>query len=249
MLRQIAPVVLFFAPVVAAQESSAILSNPFNTPADRIEGARLFRSQCANCHAEDGRGTSAGPDLSSGAFKRASSDEGLFQVVAKGVPGTVMPGFSLSGREIWQVLAFIRSLSISRARETVTGDASRGAALFRTHGCGGCHDGLLGPALGESVRRKPLFELRRSITDPQVEVESRWWRLRAATHDGAALSGRRLNEDTHSVQYADPSGRLRTVSKADLTQYEIVRKSPMPPFDLTDGELDDLLAYLVSGAP
>jgi putative heme-binding domain-containing protein len=240
------------ASFAVAQESTATLVNPFDTRGDRDAGGRTFLAQCASCHGQDGRGTSAGPDLSTGNFKRASSDEGLFQIVAKGVPGTVMPGFNLAGREIWQVLAYIRSLNIGRSTEIVKGNKSRGAALFESSGCAGCHDGLGGPDLSGIGRRRSLAELRQSILEPQAEVDSEWWRIRAVTRDGATVTGRRLNEDTYSIQFVDGGGRLRAALKSDLARHEILRDSPMPSFreKLTSSQIDDVLAYLVSkGAP
>jgi hypothetical protein len=43
-------------------------------------------------------------------------------------------------------------------------------------------------------------------------------------------------------------GRLQTVAKADLREYEIVQVSPMPSYrgKLTSEEIADLVAYLQS---
>src|SRR5262245_31673309 len=81
---------------VAAQESESALSNPFTSDADVAAGEKIFVSQCASCHGRDGRGGGGGPDLTTGRFKRASSDEGIFQIINKGIPGTTMPGFLLN---------------------------------------------------------------------------------------------------------------------------------------------------------
>lgn len=233
--------------VVAAQESSVTLTNPFSSPSDLAQGERIYLAQCALCHGKDGRGGGGGSDLTTGSFKRASSDEGLFQIIAKGIPGTVMPGFNLSGREIWQVLAYIRSLNVRRSAEIVKGDPAAGARLFEKNGCGGCHGTGDGPELAGIGSRRSLAELRRSILDPQAEVSSAWWRIEAVTKDGRKVSGRRLNEDTYTVQLIDAGGRLRSLSKLDLAGYKILRASPMPTFRgrLSESELDDLLAFLV----
>ena len=71
-----------------AQESDAALANPFTSDADVAAGEKTFLSQCASCHGRDGRGGAGGPDLSTGRFKRASSDEAIFQIVNRGIPGT-----------------------------------------------------------------------------------------------------------------------------------------------------------------
>lgn len=232
-----------------AQESSAVLTNPFTSQSDRIEGGRIFLSQCASCHGQDGRGAQGTPDLTTG-FRRANTDEALYQIIAKGIPGTVMPAFALQGREIWQVLTFIRSLQVRRAGETVKGDATRGAAVFHSQQCAGCHS-LNAPDLAQIGKRRTPAELRQSILDPNASVDSEWWRIRGRMRSGEAVSGWRLNEDTHSVQFLDEQGRLRSVRKAQLSSYEIIKTSPMPSFrDRIDAAaLEDLIAFLVLGGP
>ncbi len=222
------------------------MANPFNTPADRENGARIFLSQCASCHGRDGRGGQGTPDFTTGRFRRASSDEGLFQVIGKGVPGTTMPAFKLNARDAWSTLAYIRSFSAGRALATaLKGDAARGASLFRTQGCAGCHVDGTGPDLTNVGRFQSLAEIRKSILAPQANVPPQYFRMRATTKAGVALSGLRLNEDTHSVQYQDAAG-LKSVMKSTLATYEIVRTSPMPTVKLNEAQLDDLLAFLMT---
>ena len=57
-----------------------------------------------------------------------------------------------------------------------------------------------------------------------------------------------MNEDMDTFQIREASGRLRSLWKAELASYEIVRTSPMPSFQgkLQPGELEDLVAYLAS---
>src|SRR5262249_28158717 len=105
-------------------QHSVARSNPFNSPADQAEGARLFRGQCAACHGPNGTGGASGPDLTVGAFRRGDSDEALFQIVAKGIAGTAMPAYGGTGREIWQIAAFVRSLSVGKAAGRSKGDAT-----------------------------------------------------------------------------------------------------------------------------
>jgi mono/diheme cytochrome c family protein len=72
--------------------------------------------------------------------------------------------------------------------------------------------------------------------------------LRVVTKDGRTINGRRLNEDTFMVQLTDQDGRLYSLAKADLAAYELGTASGMPTFAgrLSDDELADLLAYLIS---
>ena len=70
--------------------------------------------------------------------------------------------------------------------------------------------------------------------------------VRAVTRDGKVITGRRLNEDTYTVQLIDPTERLVSLSKSDLREYTVVKTSPMPSYknELSSGELDDVVAYL-----
>ncbi|MBI3683947.1 MAG: c-type cytochrome [Acidobacteria bacterium] len=239
---------LFLFSALLQQESSTRLANPLNTEAGREAGSRIYLLQCASCHGRDGRGGQGTPDLTTGNFRRASSDEGLYQIIAKGIPGTTMAGFSLEAREIWQTLAYVRSLSVPRPSERPTGDRARGEAIFRAHNCAGCHDHTA-PDLQQIARRRTPAQLRRSILDPDAEVPSAYWRLRATTRGGRTISGLRLNEDTYTVQFLDESGSLRGIAKSELSRYQIIRASPMPSLrdKLTPEQLEDLLVYLTGG--
>ena len=68
------------------------------------------------------------------------------------------------------------------------------------------------------------------------------------TADGTRVAGRRLNEDTYTVQLIDADGRLRAFDKAELRSFTVLTESPMPVYgdQLSPEELADLVAYLVS---
>lgn len=237
-------------PCLNAQHGSTTRSNPFNTPGDRAEGARHFRTQCAACHGADGGGSAAGPNLTAGEFRRGDSDEQIFNTVLKGIPGTNMPPFPGSGREAWQIVGFVRSLGAGKAAEQAKGDPARGAQVFQQSGCRGCHavagdGGIIGPDLAAIGSLRSLTQLKSAITDPNREVSPEYWSLRATTRDGRQISGIRMNEDTFSYQYRDGSG-LRAVLKEELAEHRTVATSPMPSFanKLKERDLEDLVAYL-----
>lgn len=225
--------------------------NPYRSEEDVASGARLFRSHCSACHGLGGEGDRA-PSLTTGAFRHGSSDEAIFATISDGVPGTEMPGTFFQGKQVWQLTAYVRSLSEGRAAEQATGDPDHGRDLFfGKGGCSSCHvaegrGGRGGPDLHDVGGSRSLAHLRESIVEPDAQVlpRDRW--VRATAADGAEYSGLRLNEGTFTVQVLEIDGNLLSLSKDDLVQYEVRRDSAMPSYAgrLTEEEIEDLTAYL-----
>ena len=71
--------------------------------------------------------------------------------------------------------------------------------------------------------------------------------VRATTREGAVITGRRLNEDTLTVQLIDSSERLLSLNKADLREYTVEKTSRMPAYKdkLNSQQVADLVSYLV----
>ena len=72
--------------------------------------------------------------------------------------------------------------------------------------------------------------------------------VRGVTRDGKVVTGRRLNEDTYSVQLIDADEHLVSLAKADLMEYTVIKTSAMPSYrtKLSTAELGDLVAYLLT---
>jgi hypothetical protein len=72
--------------------------------------------------------------------------------------------------------------------------------------------------------------------------------VRAVTRDGKVIAGRRLNEDTYSVQLIDEQERLVSLLKADLREYTVAKTASMPAYKdaFTQAEVADVVAYLLS---
>ena len=104
------------------------------------------------------------------------------------------------------------------------------------------------PPLGDIGASRSAKALKASILRPDEQVLAVDWTVTIVTNSGEKVSGRRLNEDTFSVQVLDSKGRLRSLMKSDLTSYDIVKKSGMPAYEgvLSDEEVDDIVAYLSS---
>jgi putative heme-binding domain-containing protein len=175
----------------------------------------------------------------------------LHEVISRGIPGTEMPGVYFNGAEVWQLVAYVRSLS--GGAETIAGNAAAGQRIFAANGCSGCHrvnneGGRSGPDLSRIGGARSVAHLRESVVSPNEKVLPNQWRVEATTRGGASVTGRLLNEDTYTVQLFDPRQGLKSVDKADLSRYLVLKTSAMPSYEgsITGKDLDDLLAYLAS---
>lgn len=237
-----------------AQHGSSTTVNPYTSPADSAAGSAVYRGRCAGCHGLDGSGTGSGPRLNTGIFRYGRSDEDLFLTITKGVPGTAMPAFSLSGRVTWQLVSYLRTLAVSTRSKTGEGDAVIGEKLFAAN-CTGCHrvngiGGLSGPDLTEIAALRSDVEILDSLVNPSAIVSAEYWIFKGRTKDGQSFQGTRLNEDTHSIQIREANGRLVAFRKPDLAELVLVRDSPMPTFHakLTEAQMDHVIAWLARTA-
>jgi cytochrome c oxidase cbb3-type subunit 3 len=222
-------------------------------PADIAYGARLYDAQCTTCHAANGDGV-GGVDLRSGRFRNAVTDQDLTRVITTGVPGTGMLAFKFDQSELAGIIAYLRNMNSFDRGSVKAGDAGRGGAVFDGKGgCARCHRvGAQGPRVAPDLSdigaTRSAGSLLRSLTDPSSQMMPINRPVRAVTRDGKTINGRRLNEDTYTVQLIDDQERLVSLVKADLREYTILTVSPMPSYKdkLTPDELADVVAYLLS---
>jgi len=90
--------------------------------------------------------------------------------------------------------------------------------------------------------------LQRALLDPDAALLPINRPVRATLRDGTVVTGRRLNEDTFSVQILDSSERLVSLDRVDIREYAVSKEALMPSYAtvLTDAERADLVAYLSS---
>ncbi len=221
--------------------------------ADRESGGRIYNTQCFTCHGPDGDAI-PGIDLRKGQFRRVSTDDDIKKIVSTGIPGTAMPGLSFTPAQLTAIVAYLRSGFSTGSDAPLPGDAGRGRALFEGKGgCMRCHrvngnGSRVAPDLSEAGVRGNSATLQRRFVDPTSTMRPINRPVRAVTRDGKVVAGRRLNEDTHSVQLIDSTERLVSLVKSDLREFQIMTTSPMPSFKdtLNSAEQTDIIAYLLS---
>ena len=151
------------------------------------------------------------------------------------------------------LVAFIRS-GFEGNTAAVAGDASKGKAIFEGAGrCLTCHrvnaNGHdVGPDLTDIGRTRTPAAIQRSLVDPTGSMLPINRPVRAVKRDGTVITGRRLNEDTYTVQIVTGEGQLVSLVKAELRQWSVDTTSPMPSYKdaLRPDELIDLVAYVAS---
>lgn len=220
---------------------------------DIVFGAQLYAAQCVTCHGANGDGVGS-VNLRSGPIRRAATDRELQQLIANGIPGTGMPGFSLTPAEQQGIVAYVRNMNALDATKVKTGDARRGRTLVEGKGgCLKCHmiddaGSVVAPDLSDVGATRAPSMLERHLTDPSAQMMPINRPVKVTLKDGRTVSGRRLNEDTFWLQLMNDQGRLQSVSKADVRDVQIGTASPMPSFKntLTADELADVIAYLLT---
>lgn len=144
-----------------------------------------------------------------------------------------------------------------------TGDAVRGAVVFREALCIRCHRvGARGPAVGPDLThvssRFSRRDILQSILSPSEVVSETYRNVQVLTTDGRVLVGRVLNEGDYRSETlklaVDPlrPSQVVQLNKREIDQSQLSATSPMPKGLLdtfSESEIRDLLAYLQGRVP
>lgn len=233
-------------------------TNPLAGNATAItQGRNIYRGRCGVCHGIDAKGY-RGSDLTTGDWVHGGSDAQIFKTIAKGIPGTEMPGHgNMSEEEVWMVIAYVRTLSAPGGAAPERGDAARGEQLFWGRAganCGQCHmvggrGGRIGPNLTRIGAARSVAALEREIRKPAEVIPVGFETVTVVTRDGRRIRGARKNEDTFSVQLMTPSEDVLSFFKKDVQVTPEPDQSLMPayaPDRLSDTDLADVVRYLRS---
>ena len=221
--------------------------------ADVNYGMQVYGETCVACHGPDGDVVD-GVNFRTGQFRSAGSDQDLMRIIAAGIPDTAMPPGDYTTSELNGLVAYLRTMGDFDPADVTVGDAARGEALYRGRGgCARCHriggeGARTAPDLSDVAAVRTAGALATSLVDPTASMLPRNRNVRAVGVDGTVHSGRRINEDTYTVQLIDENERLVSLVKDGLSEYTVLTTSPMPSYaeTLTEQERADVLAFLLT---
>ena len=221
ILFLLAGVSLFlFAPVDAQDlevDRAAEAPREDGTDEDVIDGAFYFRLMCWGCHAGETRGEEA-PDLFKPEWLYGWTDDGIFQTIFNGLPGTRMPKFGgkLSDEAIQMIVGYVREEQAKAAGVTLeevkpseewtpymAGDVKAGESIFFSdeYVCGKCHTvhgrgatgtgSEIGPDLTYIARTRSLQFIVESILDPRAHIADEYKLLTIVTKNGKEITGKK----------------------------------------------------------
>lgn len=241
------PIALLLVPLLQAQR------NPFDNDPKAVDaGRQTYLGACSACHGASGQG-GTGPNLITARNTSRMPDGQLFRSIRNGLPGTDMPPFPMAEERIWELVAFLRSLSAPAITARVPGDAAQGEAVFfGKGGCSACHriagkGGWIGPDLSNAGANRTLLQLRESVWEPNARIEDGFAAIRVLTTDGSRIAGVAKNENNYSLQVLDREGRLHLLSKHDVRELQRGEGSLMPAGieqRLSKAEAESLLHFL-----
>ena len=228
--------------------------HPFIGDAKAIAaGQVLFVNGCAACHGAEGQG-GRGPGLRQRVMWHPLEDDTLFTNIQKGIPAGGMPPSNLPDDQVWQLVAFVRSLTAPAIETPVGGDGRAGEELFwsKAAGCGGCHrvrgrGSFTGPDLSNVASMRSLAEIREAILDPDAVIAAGYQGVALSMKNGKRLQGVARNRSNYSVQLQDAEGSLHLISMSQVTSLDLTKGSLMPKDyakRLSAAELQNVLAFL-----
>ena len=98
------------ARLIETRNPHALIKNFHTSERDVAAGGRLYREQCAECHAPDGSGGPGAPSLVGREFTHGADDWAIYRSIRLGIAKTAMQPHPIGSTQLWQIVAFLRSI-------------------------------------------------------------------------------------------------------------------------------------------
>lgn len=151
-----------------------------------------------------------------------------------------------------QAAAISENFNVTRAKATKSGDAASGKKLMETS-CLICHQvNGAGMAIGPDLSGAGAMGvdgLLRNILQPNLQLESGYYRHDITLKDGTLASGFLSSEDKNKVVLRQIGTDDRVIPRNQIDAHKISKRSLMPEGlidGFTDKQVADLFAYLMS---
>jgi alcohol dehydrogenase (cytochrome c) len=107
-----------------------VIHIPPLTAAQKAAGMKLYGAQCAGCHSPDGSGGPGAPALVGRPLAHGDMPWSIHRTIHYGVAGTGMPPHPLARQQLWELVAYLRSLRVPvEARQIAPDMAAKLAAV------------------------------------------------------------------------------------------------------------------------
>ncbi len=243
--------------VLSASAQEQTSTTQHRTAAAKLsDGKRLLASNCAACHGIDGKGSERAPNIVENPRIRQLTDAQLARIINNGITGTGMPAFhSLSGSQIDELIAYLRSSGGTAKAVALPGDPKKGEPVFFGQAeCSQCHmiagrGGFIASDLTDYARTHSAEQIRSAILDTGSGNKGQARLATATLRTGEKFVGRVRNEDNFSLQLQSMDGTFHFISKSELEKLDYAPQPLMPTnfgSSLTASELNDLISYLLT---
>jgi putative heme-binding domain-containing protein len=249
--RWLTPLLAAIGMWLLGQSAASAQSDHHYRAEDVQNGYTLYQLRCQLCHGPNGD-MIGGVNLARQRFRHAVSDDDIHATILNGSQGG-MPAFDLSNGQVESLTAYIRSGFDIGSGPVQLGNAANGRRVYDAQGCASCHriagqGSRVAPDLGDIGLARQASVIRRSLLEPDSVTQPINRTIQLTLKDGRVLTGRRLNEDTLSVQFIDSHEALQSIARSDIANYTVLPHAGMPSYagKLSDSDLADLVAFLAN---
>jgi putative heme-binding domain-containing protein len=204
--RWLTPLLAAIGMWLLGQSATSAQSDHHYRAEDVQNSYTLYQLRCQLCHGPNGD-MIGGVNLARQRFHHVVSDDDIHATILHGNQGG-MPAFDLSDGQVESLIAYIRSGFDIGGGPVQLGNAANGRRVYDAQGCASCHriagqGSRVAPDLGDIGLARRASVIRRSLLEPDSVTQPINRTIQLTLKDGRVLTGRRLNEDTLSVQFTD----------------------------------------------